>query len=932
MQALEKSLRNKLEKTIKDARDIAEDAARAALEQLGVGEPTTYPHLTEADRVLRRKLRAHGRQLGNGRNAKGEQALDRLIEEVAYGHWHRMLFARFLAENNLLMYPDPDDPVAVTLEECEDLAADEGAQNGWELAARYAARMLPQIFRTDSPVFQLELPPEHQQKLERLIADLSPEVFTSSDSLGWVYQFWQAKKKDEVNASEVKIGARELPAVTQLFTEPYMVSFLLDNSLGAWWAARRLGETDLKNADSEEQLRSKAAITGVPLEYLRFVKQDDGIWTPAAGTFDGWSESLSELKTLDPCCGSGHFLVAAFLMLVPMRMELDGLSAREAVNAVLRENIHGLELDQRCVELAAFALALASWKYPSAGGYRSLPELNVACSGLSVSVAREEWKQLALGKHNLRIALDWMHDTFRDAPVLGSLLNPAKTDAAKIVQWEDLSLALEQALKQEQTDEQEEAGVVAQGLSKAATLLAEQYQWVITNVPYLARGKQDERLRVFFEKHYPTAKNDLATVFLERCLELCLKGGTASIVLPQNWLFLTSYRKFREKLLKNNTWHLVASLGPGAFETISGEVVKAILISMSQGNAADDPGGLFGESGPAGILRGVDVSDLRTAAKKSVGLLTAEIKSVNQAKQIGNPDARIALEEEADLPLLASYSKGLVGIQTGDDPRYIAAFWEIDWLEDNWESMQATPDKYTEFAGQSWMIYWEKGKGDLHFSKGARIQGIEAVGKKGIAMHRMGKLHPYHYSSNYYHQNIATIIPKSPADLLPIWCYCCSPEYKKAVRRIDQKLNVTNATLVKVPFDIDHWIKVSEEKFPNGLPKPYSDDPTQWIFHAHPAQSEEPLEVAVARLHGYHWPAETDPDMELSDESRTLVKKSQELLPFADEDGIVCIPAVRGEMKAEGRLENRWLRLTAVNGHPTKKFNCLPRQVTQAKP
>jgi len=387
MQTLEKSLRNKLEKTIKDARDIAEDAARSALEQLGVGEPTAYPHLTEADRKLRRKLRAHGRQLGNGRNAKGEQALDRLIEEVAYEHWHRMLFARFLAENNLLMYPDPDDPVAVTLEECEDLAADEGAQNGWELAARYAARMLPHIFRPDSPVFQLELPPEHQQKLEGLVAELPQKIFTASDSLGWVYQFWQARKKDEVNASEVKIGARELPAVTQLFTEPYMVSFLLDNSLGAWWAARRLSENALKTATSEEELRRKAAIPGVPLDYLRFVQQDHSSWTPAAGAFDGWPQKLSELKTLDPCCGSGHFLVAAFLMLVPMRMELEGLSARQAVDRVLSENIHGLELDQRCVELAAFALALTAWKYPNAGGYRLLP---VECSLLGARHQRQK--------------------------------------------------------------------------------------------------------------------------------------------------------------------------------------------------------------------------------------------------------------------------------------------------------------------------------------------------------------------------------------------------------------------------------------------------------------------------------------------------------------------------------------------------------------
>jgi hypothetical protein len=266
MQPLEKTLRNKLERTVKAAREIAENGAKSAIQQLGVGEAKPFDYLSEEGRNLRRRLRAHGRQLGDNRNSNTEmQEIERLIEEVAYEHWHRMLFARFLAENNLLMYVEAassrfnekniqvnrqdgastvssnyKDAVPISLEECEDLAADEGANNGWELAARYATRMLPQIFRVDSPVFSLVLPPEIQQQLEKLIVELEPEVFLASDSLGWVYQFWQSKRKDEVNASEVKIGARELPAVTQLFTEPYMVSFLLDNSLGAWWAGKRL--------------------------------------------------------------------------------------------------------------------------------------------------------------------------------------------------------------------------------------------------------------------------------------------------------------------------------------------------------------------------------------------------------------------------------------------------------------------------------------------------------------------------------------------------------------------------------------------------------------------------------------------------------------------------------------------------------------------
>ncbi|HOD42261.1 MAG TPA: SAM-dependent DNA methyltransferase, partial [Candidatus Wallbacteria bacterium] len=432
MQPLEKSLRNKLESTIKEARDIAELAAAAALEQLGVGAAVQFKHLNDTEKELRRKLRIHGRQLGDVLKADQTQTLSLLIEEVAYEHWHRMLFAKFLAENNLLMYPDPVEPVPVSLSECEDLAVDEGARNGWELASRFAAKMLPQIFRPDSPVFQLILPPEHQLKLEKLLNDLPSEVFKASDSLGWVYQFWQAKRKEDVNASEVKIGAHELPAVTQLFTEPYMVAFLLDNSLGAWWVSKIAGLRDgkelrpgacniLKTAGTEEELRKFFALPGVPLEYLRFIKTESGSWSTAAGIFEKWPNNLSELKTLDPSCGSGHFLVAALLMLVSMQMELEKLTAREAVDLVLRDNIHGLELDRRCVELAAFALAFTAWKYPEAGGYRILPELNVACSGLAVSLTKDEWKQLAFDKHNYKSAMAMIYDVFQNAPVLGSL-------------------------------------------------------------------------------------------------------------------------------------------------------------------------------------------------------------------------------------------------------------------------------------------------------------------------------------------------------------------------------------------------------------------------------------------------------------------------------------------------------------------------------
>ena len=176
------------------------------------------------------------------------------------------------------------------------------------------------------------------------------------------------------------------------------------------------------------------------------------------------------------------------------------------------------------------------------------------------------------------------------------------------------------------------------------------------------------------------------------------------------------------------------------------------------------------------------------------------------------------------------------------------------------------------------------------------------------------------YTGELFDNNSSAVGPLTGDELAAAWCFCSSREYSEAVRRIDQKVNVTNATLVKVPFDSDHWKQVAKERYPNGLPRPYSDDPTQWIFHGHPCGSvvwddatkwtvegslrtdDTVLQVAVARLLGYHWPAEQDQEMELADEQREWVARCATLHPFEDKDGIVCIPSVRGERPASERL------------------------------
>lgn len=778
--------------TIKTVRGIAEKAAQVALQQLGVEQATPYSYLTNNEKKLRRQLLAHGRQLGDVRDERTkQQEIERLTEEVAYEHWHRMLFARFLAENGLLMFFDTEDStdgVPVSLEDCKELAEELGYRDGWALAAQMATRMLPQIFQPHSPVFSLTLPPEREQELEKLLAELPVEVFLASDSLGWVYQYWQAKKKQDINDSEVKIGARELPAVTQLFTESYMVSFLLDNSLGAWWAARRLTIQDLQMVTTEVELRQKASLPGVSLDYLRFVKDEAGNWAPASGNYKKWPEQISEFKVLDPCCGSGHFLVAAFLMLVPLRMEIEGMTAQDACNAVLQDNLHGLEIDKRCVELAAFALALTAWRYPDSGGYRKLADVRMACSGLAINAKKEEWLALADRNSDLQSALESIYDQFANAPVLGSLLNPEaglNRDELFTPEWAEVAPLLNKAFSVEDDAEMTEMGIAAYGMAAAANILAGKYHWIITNVPYLSSSKQGDILREFCEKNYPDAKNDLANVFLDRCLEFCEYGaGTVSVVLPQNWLFLGSYKKFREELLKNDTWHMIGRLGAHAFQTPMWDF-NVQLLTLSQGKAACSNH----------RLAGIDAAEPRDTIEKAMLLRQGEVKQVEQARQLENPDARVTLDAGKGGGILANYAISMRGIVSGDNDKWVRKYWETGKVSEIWRTLQSTPRETMFYTGKEHIINWTtQGKGMLRPGT-----TNEAYGHEGIAIGQMSILPTTLFDGSLYDNNTGTIVPHNPDHIPAIWCFCSSPEYYEAVRRIDQKLNVTNATLIKVP-------------------------------------------------------------------------------------------------------------------------------------
>ena len=824
------------------------------------------------------------------------------------------------------------------------------------MAGRFAERMLPRIFRSDDPALAVPLAPETWQELERLLESLPPAVLLARDSLGWTYQFWQAERKEAVNKSGVKIGADELPAVTQLFTERYMVLFLLHNTVGAWRAGRVLAaQPELAaTAAGEDELRRAVrleAAGGYDFSYLRFVREpreDDeeeqptGPWRPAAGTFAGWPRSAADLRVLDPCCGSGHFLVECLDLLARLRMDEEQLAPGGAVEAVLRDNLFGLEIDPRCTQIAAFNLALAAWTWPGVGGHRPLPSLNLACSGLAPHATRDDWTAMAeaaaaagglparrdlLGVDDslmsapLRNSLGALHDLFIQAPVLGSLIDPRAVQADLFQHDYESTRALLGALLDQEgaNGEQTERAVAAQGMARAAELLAGRYHLVITNVPYLARGKQGDALKRFAQERWARAKGDLATLFAARALDWLSEHGAQAVVTPQNWLFLTSYRRLREMLLKQRTWNLVARLGPGAFETIGGHVVNVALSVLS------------GERPPRNWrMAGIDVSAPRQASEKAALLSDPEqpVTMVRQREQLSNPDAHILLRSQARTPTLGDFASCLAGIMNGDSPRFRRFFWEFSELGAEWVFQQGTVGDRVPFGGRAGVIRYDEDKGHLREDAAIRRdrlhdsdrRGNAAWGLWGVAVSQMHDLPVTLYTGEKFDASTAVVFPTRQDLTVAIWAFCSSTQFSQSVRRINQKVSVENGYFEKTPFDVAHWRHVAAEQYPNGLPEPYSDDPTQWISHGHPFGSvawdeatkrtvhgplridATVLQVAVARLLGYRWPAEQDSAMCLATEARICVGRSGELAPFADADGIVCLSPVSGEPAAADRL------------------------------
>jgi hypothetical protein len=365
------------------------------------------------------------------------------------------------------------------------------------------------------------------------------------ESLGWLYQFYIAEKKDEVMARKKAVPTEDIPAVTQLFTPHWIVRYLVENSLGRLWLLNRPGS----------KLRDQMPyyIEGdVETDFLVVNKPE-------------------EIKLLDPACGSGHMLTYAFELLV-LIYEEEGYSPNEIPGLILKHNLHGLEICPRAAQLAELALVFKAREQS-----RRFFQPEQLVRPQIIELQDVQFADCELNDYIEALDLGELFDPnlfkllhqFEEAKNFGSLIQPCLDDRAianfrRAIEAKDLSSQLflhETHLKVLRVLEQAEA-------------LTKRYHVVLANPPYQEQDDMNARLRIYIDSNYRNGNTDLCCAFMFRNQNLTYPAGFVGMITMQSWMFLVGSSALRDYFTRNAEFDSMLHLGPRAFDSIPGEVVQ----------------------------------------------------------------------------------------------------------------------------------------------------------------------------------------------------------------------------------------------------------------------------------------------------------------------------------------------------------------------
>lgn len=488
-------------------------------------------------------------------NAKG---YEEVMEEVAYTWFNRLIALRFMEVNGYLptrvrVFTDEennfkpqiiDEALHLDLDglNMEKVYEFKNANQTEELykyllitQCNALNSVLPGMFQRISDYTELLLPDNLLREgsvIEQMISSVPEEDWRDAvQIIGWLYQFYNTEPKQEVDAKVkkgIKVAKEDIPAKTQIFTPDWVVRYMVENTLGRIWLK---GHPSDLLADSWEY-------------YMKPAKQDDEI-AEVVMRDNSVFESLKpqDIKCIDPCSGSGHILVYMFDVLMQI-YEGYGYTTREAVESIVKNNLYGLDIDDRAAQLAYFAVMMKARQYDRRFFSHGIqPNVHAIVDSNHLDKFALEY---FCNSSELQRAMSSIVCEMKDAKDYGSLTHVSPQN------WEILYARFEE-IESDITIYREIILKQLVPLVQVAKTLSQKYHAVITNPPYLGGGGMNEKLAEFAREKYFEAKNDLFSVFIERGNELALPGMYNCMVTMQSWMFLSSYEKLRAKILDTET-------------------------------------------------------------------------------------------------------------------------------------------------------------------------------------------------------------------------------------------------------------------------------------------------------------------------------------------------------------------------------------------
>ena len=421
--------------------------------------------------------------------------------------------------------------------------------------------ILPGMFQKIEDYTELLLPDNLLREgsvIEQMVTTIPEEDWTDQvQIIGWMYQYYNAEKKDDVFAAlkkNVKITKENIPAATQLFTPDWIVRYMVENSLGRLWLE---GHPDVKNQflPTEEEQSAYAAGNRDPEDtkwhyYLEEAEQEPEVQAQLAEIRKEYAALTPEqLKVIDPCMGSGHILVYMFDVLVKI-YEAYGYSARDAVQSIVENNLYGLDIDDRAAQLAYFAVMMKAAEYDKRflkrkdeDGNPKIPQPHVYAIVESNHVDSFALEYFCNGDAKRKAAMDTIISELHDAKEYGSILTVTPQDWSALYARfaeikEDIHISREAALRE------------LLPLVQTAQALAQKYDVVVTNPPYAGRRNLNSKICIYLDREYPDGKMDLFSAFIVRNINMTKRNGFAGFMTPFVWLYLSSYTQLRNFVLR----------------------------------------------------------------------------------------------------------------------------------------------------------------------------------------------------------------------------------------------------------------------------------------------------------------------------------------------------------------------------------------------